>query len=60
MSTIPTATDIETFAFWKRDRAERRAAFRWLRQNDPVSWHPPAESLLLPPELNTSGLREIS
>ena len=60
MSTIPTATDIETFAFWKRDRAERRAAFRWLRQNDPVSWHPPAESLLLPPELNTQGFWAIT
>jgi cytochrome P450 len=60
MSTIPVATDIETFAFWKRDRAERRAAFRWLREHDPVSWHPPAESLLLPPDLNTQGFWAIT
>jgi cytochrome P450 len=48
-------TDIETFAFWEQERAARLAAFKWLRENDPVSWHPPAESLLLPPELNVNG-----
>jgi cytochrome P450 len=48
-------TDIETFAFWEQDRAARMAAFKWLRDNEPVSWHPPAESLLLPPELNVNG-----
>lgn len=60
MSTTPVATDIETFAFWGRDRQERRDGFRWLRQNDPVSWHPPAESLLLPPEMNTEGFWAIT
>jgi cytochrome P450 len=54
------ATDIERFAFWKRSRDERRDGFAWLRENDPVSWHPPAESLLLPPELNTTGFWAIT
>jgi len=53
-STVPR-TDIETFAFWALPRHERMAGFRWLRENDPVSWHPPAESLLLPPDENTRG-----
>jgi cytochrome P450 len=53
-------TDIETFAFWERDRAQRMAAFQWLRDHDPVSWHSPAESLLLPPELNTKGFWSIT
>jgi cytochrome P450 len=60
VSTIPAATDIETFRFWERDSVERRAGFKWLRENDPVSWHPPAESLLLPPELNTLGFWAIT
>lgn len=59
--TVPdTATDIESFAFWRLDREQRRDGFKWLRQNDPVSWHPPAESLLLPPELNTKGFWAIT
>jgi cytochrome P450 len=59
MSTTPVSTDLESFAFWARDRPERETAFRWLREHDPVSWHPPAESLLLPPELNTNGFWSI-
>jgi cytochrome P450 len=55
MSTTQVRTDIGTFAFWALDRDERMAAFRWLRENDPVSWHPPAESLLLPPDENVRG-----
>jgi cytochrome P450 len=37
-------TDIHTKAFWRLPRSEREEAFRWLRHNDPVSWHPPVES----------------
>ena len=55
MSTTQVRTDIGTFAFWALDRDERMAAFRWLRENDAVSWHPPAESLLLPPDENVRG-----
>jgi len=54
------ATDISTFAFWERPEAERFETFRWLREHDPVSWHPPAESLLLPPELNTEGFWAVT
>jgi cytochrome P450 len=55
MTVAPLPTDIETFAFWERPREERMAAFKWLRENDAPSWHPPAESLLLSPEENTKG-----
>jgi cytochrome P450 len=55
MGAAPVATDIETYAFWSRDQPEREAAFAWLRENDPVSWHPPAESLLIPGRQNTTG-----
>lgn len=60
MSLTETATDIEKFAFWRLDGQQRRDGFKWLRHNDPVSWHPPAESLLLPPELNTAGFWAIT
>ncbi|WP_026912120.1 cytochrome P450 [Patulibacter minatonensis] len=62
MSTAGSAipTDIETFAFWERPHHERLAAFKWLRENDPVSWHPPAESLLLPPEANRYGFWAVT
>src|SRR2546422_7179370 len=53
-------TDVHTFAFWERSRDERTATFKWLRENDPVSWHPPAESLLLPPEQNVKGFWSIT
>jgi cytochrome P450 len=59
MTTTPRI-DIGRFDFWRLDRDERRDAFAWLRQNDPVSWHPPADSLLLPPELNTKGFWAIT
>ncbi len=55
MTTTTPRTDIQTFAFWELPRSERMAGFRWLRENDPVSWHPPAESALLPPDENTRG-----
>lgn len=54
-TTEEPRTDIETFAFWELPREERMAAFKHLRDTDPVSWHPPAESLLLPPEENNKG-----
>lgn len=62
MSDVHTdvQTDLHTFAFWERPREQRMAGFKWLRENDPVSWHPPAESLLLPPEENTKGFWSIT
>jgi len=58
--TTAPVTDIETFAFWERPHDDRWSAFKWLRENEPVSWHPPAESLLLPPELNTAGFWAVT
>ncbi|HEX4107483.1 MAG TPA: cytochrome P450 [Solirubrobacteraceae bacterium] len=60
MSATPVATDLHTFAFWGQPREQREAAFRWLRENDPVSWHPPAESLLMPPDENSPGFWAIT
>lgn len=54
-SAVDPATDIETFDFWRLERQQRRDGFAWLRQNDPVSWHPPAESR----QVLTSALREV-
>lgn len=60
MSTVPAAPDIGTMDFWTRDHETREAAFAWLRKHDPVSWHPPAESLLLPSEQNTKGFWAVT
>lgn len=58
-TTSPVPTDIHTFAFWERPRAERMAAFKQLRAESPT-WHPPAESLLLSPEENTKGFWSLT
>jgi cytochrome P450 len=60
MSSTQTLPDIGSMDFWTRDRVFREAAFAWLRRHEPVSWHGPAESLLLPPELNTKGFWAIT
>jgi cytochrome P450 len=60
MTTSTASADISTFAFWEGDRDERMNAFKWLREHDAVAWSPPAESLLLPPELNTKGFWSIT
>lgn len=41
--------DISSLAFWKQPARERDEAFAELRRERPVSWHPPAESLLKDP-----------
>jgi cytochrome P450 len=38
--------DISTVAFWNQSAMDRDQAFGELRRERPVSWHPPAESLL--------------
>lgn len=55
MTMTPIATDINTFDFWGRPWAERDEAFRVLRNESPIKRYPPAESLLVPPEMNTEG-----
>ncbi len=37
--------DLSSLEFWARPYGERERAFRWLRDNDPVSWHRPPEPL---------------
>src|SRR6266404_2542151 len=37
--------DLSSLEFWARPYEERERAFRWLRDNDPVSWHRPPEPL---------------
>jgi len=36
--------------FWAKTAAEREETFKILRAEDPVSWHPPMEGGLMPPE----------
>jgi cytochrome P450 len=38
MATAPTI-DISSMEFWAKPWEERLDAFKWLRDNDPVSWH---------------------
>lgn len=59
VSSTPVKTDINTFDFWARPWAERDEAFRQLRETEPVKWFPPAESLLVPPELNQKGFWSV-
>jgi cytochrome P450 len=37
--------NLSTLRFWARPHTEHHAAFRWLRENKPISWHGPPESL---------------
>lgn len=38
-----TDKDISSAAFWSQPFDERDKTFKWLRENAPVSWHPPLE-----------------
>ncbi|ANY07378.1 cytochrome P450 [Pseudonocardia sp. HH130630-07] len=40
--------DVSTQAFWSRSPDEREETFAQLRRDRPLSWHPPAETELLP------------
>ncbi len=53
----PTRTDIDLGArsFWAKSPEEKDDAFAILRRETPVPWSGPAESDLLPPELNPLG-----
>lgn len=41
---------ISTLDFWSKTAEERDETFRVLRSERPVSWHPPIEGALMPPE----------
>ena len=42
--------DLSSVAFWSGSPAQREEAFRVLRDERPISWHPPAEGSLMPHE----------
>ena len=44
--------DISSVQFWAQTFEDREKTFRWLRNNDPVSWHPPLETEDLPPSIH--------
>jgi cytochrome P450 len=41
---------VSPLAFWAQTAEEREETFRVLRSERPVSWHPPLEGALVPPE----------
>lgn len=47
-----TDEDISSVAFWSLPFVERDKTFQRLRQNAPVSWHPPREFPGIPPEVH--------
>lgn len=55
----PATSPIHTFEFWARPWAERDDVFTRLRAESPISYSPPAESLLVPPEENTAGFWSV-
>jgi hypothetical protein len=50
--TFTTNEDISSVRFWSRSFVERDETFRRLRENNPVSWHPPLETPELSPEVH--------
>ncbi len=64
MTTAVTTThkdiDLSARSFWAKSMAERDAAFTTLRRENPVPWSRPAESDLLPAELNTKGFWSLT
>ncbi|MGQ0464705.1 MAG: cytochrome P450 [Sporichthyaceae bacterium] len=52
--------DLSSRQFWAQSMAERDAAFAVLRRENPVPWSRPAESDLLPPDLNTRGFWSLT
>ena len=44
-STEDMDTRLNSLEFWAKPRAYRHEAFRWLRNNKPISWNEPPESL---------------
>jgi cytochrome P450 len=54
-SHAPVDTDISARSFWAKPYEEREHTFAWLRANEPVSYHRPYESTLVPPEPDSPG-----
>lgn len=47
-----SATDVSSTAFWAKTALEREKTFRYLRENEPVTWQRPGGSGLMPTEEN--------
>ena len=46
MAKAPTPDiNLSTLEFWARPYEERELSFKWLRDHQPVSWHPAPEPL---------------
>jgi len=45
-----SAHSVTNLEFWGKSAAEREETYKLLRDEDPVSWHPPMEGSLMPPE----------
>ncbi|MDQ1429649.1 MAG: hypothetical protein QOF40_251 [Actinomycetota bacterium] len=54
-TTSTVDTDISARSFWAKPFEARERTFRWLREHEPVSYHRPYESTLLPPDEGTPG-----
>ena len=55
MSAVAESVDISARAFWARPFMEREDVFARFRREEPVSWHRPYESQLMPPDADTPG-----
>ena len=60
MTTTASEIDLAAKSFWEQPMEERDAAFAVLRRENPIPWSRPAESDLLPPELNTRGFWSLT
>jgi cytochrome P450 len=56
----PVDTDLSARTFWAKPFEEREKTFAWLRDNQPVSYHRPYESTLVPPDENTPGFWSLT
>ena len=54
------ALDLSTRAFWNQDFEQRDKAFAHFRTENPVPYHRPYESTLLPPDEHTPGFWSVT
>jgi cytochrome P450 len=52
--------DISARSFWAKPFEERERVFARLREEQPVSWHRPYESTLMPPEADSPGFWAVT
>ena len=59
-TTADIDLDISARSFWAKPYEERERTFAWLRANEPVAFHRPYESTLVPPDENTPGFWSLT